>query len=390
MAVASDTAQTQSMEFWEEEHRAFRDSFRKFVETEITPYHEQWEKDGVVPRELWLKAGEQGYLCMDVPEEYGGLGIKDFRFNAIIGEESIRAGGSALSFTLHSDTVAPYISAYGSEEQKQKYLPKCVTGEIVTAIAMTEPGVGSDLANCRATATPTADGFLLNGQKTFITHGLLADLFIVVAKTSPDEKHRGISLLLVEKGAEGFEPAKKLNKIGLHGQDTSELFFKDVRVPRENILGEEGRGFYQLMGKLPQERMSITVKGLACAETALEHAIAYCKERHAFGKPIGTFQNSRFKLAEMKTECTIARTFVHDCIRELNAGTLTPEKAAMAKWWVTEMQKRTVDQCVQLHGGYGYMMEYPIARMFVDTRVQTIFGGTTEIMKEIVGRSMGF
>lgn len=376
-------------DFFDEEHRLFREGFRKFVEQEIVPHYEDWERAGVVSRDVWRKAGEQGYLCMDVPEEYGGLGVKDFRFNLIIGEELMRVGASGVAFTLHNDIVVPYLIHYGTEAQKKKYLPKCVSGECITAIAMSEPNAGSDLAGIRTTAIANGAYYVLNGQKTFITNGALNDLVIVVAKTDPREKHKGISLLLVERGMEGYETARKLEKIGLKAQDTSELFFKDVKVPKENLLGEEGRGFIQLMEQLPQERMSIAGKAVASAERALALTVAYCTERHAFGRPIGTFQNSRFKLAEMKTEITIARVFVRECVRKLNRGELTTEEAAMAKWWTTEMQKRVANQCLQLHGGYGYMMEYPIARAYLDARVQTIVGGTTEIMKEIIGRSLG-
>ncbi len=376
---------------FEEEHRMFRSSFRKFCEAEITPYNEQWEKDGVVPRELWLKAGAQGFLCMDVPEEYGGLGLKDFRYNAIIGEEMVRAGSSGPGFTLQNDITVGYLINYGTEEQKKKYLPKFVSGEIISAIAMTEPGTGSDLQGIKTTALPTGDGYVVNGQKTFITNGILNNFVIVVARTSKEKGHTAISLVIVERGMEGYEPARKMQKLGLHAQDTAELFFNNVHVPKENILGgAEGLGFIQLMQQLPQERLSIAVVAVEACEMALDLTVQYCKERHAFGKPIGTFQNSRFKLAEVKTEAEVARVFLDHCIELHNRGELTVEKAAMAKWWTTELQKKIVDTCLQLHGGYGYMMEYPIAKMFVDSRVQTIYGGTTEIMKEIIGRAMGF
>ncbi len=386
MAIAVD----ESLEHYTEDHRMFRAGFRKFVAAEITPYHEQWEKDGQVSRELWLKAGAQGYLSMDVPEEYGGPGIRDFRFNNIVAEELTRAGATGPGFGVHTDIIVPYIIAYGTESQKKKYLPGCVSGECITAIAMTEPNTGSDLAGVKTSAADKGDHYLLNGQKTFITNGMMCDLVIVVARTNPGERHKGMSLLLVDRGMPGFEPSKKLHKLGMHAQDTAELFFKDVKVPKENILGEEGKGFSYLMQQLPQERLSVAALGIAGAETALEHTITYCKERHAFGKPIGAFQNSRFKLAEMKTEIVIGRHFVDHCTLLLNRGELTTEVASMAKWWCTEMQKRVVDTCVQLHGGYGYMMEYPVAKAFVDSRAQTIYAGSTEIMKEIIGRSMGF
>lgn len=380
-----------SHEIYEEEHRMFRESLRKFVEQEIVPYHDQWEKDGMVSREVWRKAGAQGFLCPQVPEEYGGLGLRDFRYNAIVGEEITRGMASGVGFTLQNDITCDYLVHYGTEEQKKKYLPKMVSGELITSIAMSEPGTGSDLQGIKTNAKPMGDYYVLNGQKTFITNGILSDLCIVVARTSDVKSHTGISLLLVERAWEGFSEGKKLEKIGMKAQDTAELFFQDVKVPRENLLGgEEGMGFIHLMQQLPQERMSIAVAAVAACEQALEGTIQYCKERHAFGKPIGTFQNSRFSLAEMKTETTIARIFLNDCITLLNAEKLTVERAAMAKWWTTELQKRLIDQCLQLHGGYGYMMEYPIAKAYIDSRAQTIYGGSTEIMKEIIGRAMGF
>lgn len=373
-----------------EEHLMFRDAFRRFVEKEIVPCHDQWEKDGIVPRELWLKAGQAGFLGMNVPEEFGGGGVVDFRYNSIITEELIRAGATGVGFGLHNDITIPYVLHYGSDAQKHRFLPKMVTGEMITAIAMTEPNTGSDLAGVRTTATRQNGHYVVNGQKTFITNGIQSDLVITVAKTDPQKTHSGISLLLIERGMEGFERGRNLEKIGLKAQDTAELFFSNVHVPVENLLGEEGHGFYYLMQELPQERLSIAVGAMAACEAALEWTIQYCQERQAFGRPIGTFQNSRFKLAEMKTEIEIGRVFVDRCITELNEGNLSTETASMAKWWCTELQKRVVDQCVQLHGGYGYMLEYPIAKAYLDTRVQTIYGGTTEIMKEIIGRAMGF
>ncbi|HIP71787.1 MAG TPA: acyl-CoA dehydrogenase [Anaerolineae bacterium] len=373
-----------------DEHQMFRESVRRFIEKEIAPYHEQWEKEGIVPRELWLKAGKMGFLAMDVPEEYGGLGLKDFRYNVVITEELTKAGASGVGFGLHNDITVPYFLAYGAEEQKERFLPKFVTGEWITAIAMSEPDAGSDLAGIRTTAVRQNDYYRLNGQKTFITNGILSDVVIVVAKTDPEAGHSGISLLIVERGMEGFERGRNLDKIGLKAQDTAELFFDNVKVPVENLLGGEGQGFYQLMMQLPQERLSIAVIAVAACEAILEMTMQYCQERAAFGRPIGKFQHNRFLLAEMKTETEIARVFVDRCITELNAGSLSPAEAAMAKWWTTELQKKVVDQCLQLHGGYGYMMEYPIAKAYLDSRVQTIYGGTTEIMKEIIGRSLGF
>lgn len=374
----------------EEEHLLFRDAVRAFIQKEITPHHEEWEKEGLVPREIWKKAGAQGLLCMDLPEKYGGLGIKDFRYNTIVAEEMVYARAHGPGFILQNDVMAPYFLTYFTEEQKEKWMPGIISGEIITAIAMTEPGTGSDLAAVRTTAIQNGSGYVLNGSKTFITNGILSDLVIVVAKTDPNQAHGGISLLVVERGMEGFERGKNLDKIGLKAQDTAELFFHDVKVPEENLLGQEGQGFYYLMHNLPQERLSIAVAAVAGCEGVLDMTIKYCKERTAFGRPIGKFQNSRFKLAEMKTEVTIARTFVDQCIMELNENKLSAEKAAMAKWWTTELQSKITDQCLQLHGGYGFMTEYPIARAYTDSRIQRIYGGTTEIMKEIIGRSMGF
>lgn len=372
-----------------DEHRMFRDAFRKFVEKEIAPYHDQWEKDGQVDKRIWRKAGENGFLGMDVPEEYGGLGVKDFRYNTLIAEELTRVGASGVGYGLHNDIVIPYVLDYGTEAQKQTWLPKLASGEWVSAIAMTEPNTGSDLARVRTTAVRDGDEWVINGQKTFITNGIHSDFVIVVCKTKQDAGAHGISLIVVEEGRAGFERGRNLEKIGLHAQDTAELFFRDVRVPATNLLGGENKGFYHLMQQLPQERLSIAVVAVASAEVSLEQTLAYCKERTAFGQPIGSFQNSRFKLAEMKTEIEIGRVFVDNCINLLNEGQLSTETASMAKWWCTELQGRVIDQCVQLHGGYGYMLEYPIARAFADARVQRIYGGTNEIMKEIIGRSLG-
>ena len=377
-------------DIFDEEHLMFRDAVRRFVVQEIEPFHEQWEEDGVVSREIWQQAGQLGLLCMDVPEAYGGGGTEDFRYNAIVTEEIIRVGASGVGFGLHNDVCLPYFLSYATEEQKQRWLPKMCTGESITAIAMSEPGAGSDLAGVQTSAVRRDDHYILNGQKTFITNGVLSDIVIVVARTDTQSSHRGLSLLVVERGMEGFERGRNLEKIGLKAQDTAELFFNDVQVPAQNLLGEEGLGFYYLMNQLPQERLSVAVIAVAACEAALEMTIRYCQERTAFGRPIGKFQNSRFKLAEMKTETQIARVFVDRCIMELNAGQLTAEEAAMAKWWTTELQQRVVDQCLQLHGGYGYMLEYPIAKFYLDSRVQTIYAGTTEIMKEIIGRSLGF
>jgi alkylation response protein AidB-like acyl-CoA dehydrogenase len=373
---------------FEPEHDLFRAAFRAFVEREIAPFHAEWERAGAVPRDLWQAAGRQGFLCMDVPEEYGGAGARDYRFNVVIGEELWRAGATGPGFVLHTDIVVPYITNYGTPEQRQRWLPRCVSGECITAIAMTEPGAGSDLAAIRTTARRDGDAYLLNGQKTFISNGILNDLVIVAAKTNPEAGHKGISLLVVERDMPGYERGRRLEKIGLHAQDTAELFFHNVRVPCDHLLGEEGQGFRYLMEQLPRERLAIAVGAVAAAEAALEQTIRYCREREAFGRPIGALQSVRFTLAELVTEVQIGRVFVDQCVLALNRGELTAETAAMAKWWTTELQQRLVHACLQLHGGYGYMREYPIARAFLDARVQTIYGGTTEIMKEIIGRSL--
>lgn len=373
-----------------DEHLMFRDAFRRFVAAEIVPHHEQWEKDGIVSRELWQKAGASGFLCMDVDEAYGGMGEKDFRFNTLISEELMRVGASGPGLAVHTDMVVPYISQYGTEEQKQRWLPGLVSGEKIAAIAMSEPNTGSDVAGIQTTAVRQNSHYLVNGQKTFISNGILNDLVIVAAKTNPEAGAHGVSLIVVERGMEGYERGRNLEKIGMHAQDTAELYFRDVHVPVENLIGEENMGFIYLMQRLPQERLTIAVSAIPAAEAALEMTIAYCQERTAFGKPIGKFQNTRFKLAEMKTEIEIGRTFIDHCIMLHNKGELSVEQAAMAKWWSTDLQVRVIDQCLQLHGGYGYMLEYPIAKAYIDSRAQRIYGGTNEIMKEIIGRSMGF
>jgi len=374
-----------------DEHDMFRDAFRQFVEKEIVPHFLQWEADGIVPRELFAAAGASGFLGMEVPEELGGGGVEDFRYNLIIGEELQRSGtgGAGLGITLHNDICLPYFTSLCTEEQKQRWLPGICSGELITAIAMTEPGIGSDLASMGTTALRDGDAYVVNGSKTFITNGINADLVITAVKTDPSQKHKGMSLVVLERGMEGFERGRNLEKVGLHSQDTAELFFTEVHVPVGNLLGTEGQGFVHLVRNLPQERLSIAASAVAAAEAALGWTLDYVKERKAFGQPVGSFQNSRFKLAEMRTEIDIAQAFVDRCIEGLNDGTLTAEEAAEAKWWCTELQKRTVDTCVQLHGGYGYMLEYPIARAYTDARITTIYGGTTEIMKEIIGRSLG-
>lgn len=370
------------------EHLMFRDAVRQFAAREIVPHHRQWEHDGIVPRQIWLKAGNMGLLGMDVPEEYGGPGIDDFRYNAILLEELASVGASGPGFGVQNDLVVPYIMAFANEEQKQRWLPKLVTGEYIGALAMSEPNAGSDLQGIRTTAIRDGDHYVVNGQKTFISNGILNDLAIVACKTDPSKGANGISLIVVERGMRGYERGRNLEKIGRHAQDTAELYFQDVKVPLENRLGEEGRGFFYLMHNLPQERLVIALGALAAAEAAFELTLAYCKQRTAFGQPIGKFQNSRFKLAEMKTELQVGRVYVDHCIMLQVEKQLSAEEAAMAKWWCTDLACRVIDQCVQLHGGYGYMLEYPIARFYLDVRVDPIYGGTNEIMKDLIGRRM--
>jgi len=376
---------------FEEEHQLFRETFRQFIEKEMVPHNNFWEQEGIVSRELFEKAGEHGFLGIDLPEEYGGGGINDYRFNQIMGEEfdlaGVAAAGSGLG--LHNDICLPYFKEYCTTEQKERWMHGLTNGSLITAIAMSEPGTGSDLASIATTAIKDGKTYILNGAKTFISNGINSDLVIVAAKTDLDARHRGISLFVVERAMEGFERGRNLEKIGRHSQDTAELFFTDVRVPSENLLGEENQGFYYMMFNLPQERLNIAVSAVAGTQYAFNLTLEYIKERQAFGQPVGSFQNSRFKMAEIATELEFAWAFVDKCSLALNNGELTAEEAAMAKWWTTELQKRAVDQCLQLHGGYGYMNEYPISRLWRDGRVQSIYGGTTEIMKEIVGRNLG-
>ncbi len=374
---------------FEPEHELFRDSFRAFLERHVAPFHDEWEKDKIVDRGVWLEAGKQGFLGMAVPEEYGGGGVSDFRYNTIVTEEVTAGRYSGLGFSLHNDVSAPYLIRLTTEEQKQRWLPKFCTGELITAIAMTEPGTGSDLQGIKTRAVKDGDHYILNGSKTFITNGIHSDLVIVVAKTDPDKGALGFSLLVVERGMEGFERGRHLDKVGLDAQDTAELSFTDVKVPTENLLGEEGQGFVYLMENLPQERISIAIMAAAAMEGVLKQTVEYAKDRKAFGKPIGSFQNSRFVLAELATEATVVRMMVDEYIRLHLDERLTVEQAAMAKWYSTEKQVHLIDRCLQLHGGYGYMREYSVARAYLDARVQTIYGGTTEIMKEIIGRSLG-
>jgi alkylation response protein AidB-like acyl-CoA dehydrogenase len=376
---------------FEDEHELFRDSVRRFIAAEVVPRNEGWEQAGVVDRDLFTGAGKHGFLGMAAPVEHGGGGTRDFRYNLVIAEEIQRAGVNAagLGWTLHNDICLPYFLALADDEQQARWLPGICSGELVTAIAMTEPGIGSDLASMTTTARRDGDDYVVNGSKTFITNGINADLVITAVKTDPSERHRGMSLLVLERGMAGFERGRNLDKIGMHAQDTAELFFTDVRVPVANRLGEEGQGFRYLVTNLPQERLSIAATGVAAARAAFDQTLAYVKERTAFGQPVGSFQNSRFRMAEMATEIEIAQSFIDRSVVALNAGELTADEAAMAKWWCTELQGRVVDACVQLHGGYGYMTEYPVARAYADARITRIYGGTTEIMKEIIGRSLG-
>jgi alkylation response protein AidB-like acyl-CoA dehydrogenase len=378
-------------DLFEPEHHDLRASFRAWLEKELVPHQEEWTVAGIVPRSMFAEAGRHGFLGMAIPEEYGGGGVDDFRYNQVIGEEiqAVGAGGAGLGITLHNDIALPYFLRYCTREQRARWLPGIASGELITAIAMTEPGIGSDLASMATTARRDGERYVVNGSKTFITNGINADLVITAVKTDPTLRHKGISLLILERGMPGFERGRNLDKIGQHAQDTAELFFNDVDVPVENLLGEEGQGFVQLVSNLPQERLSIAVAGVAAARAAMELTLEYVKERKAFGQPIGSFQNTRFVLAEIATEVELGQSYVDRCVLALNAGTLSAEEAAMAKWWCTEMQKRTVDRCLQLFGGYGYMTEYPISRAYLDAWITTIYGGTTEIMKEIVGRSLG-
>ena len=371
------------------DHEAFRDSFRRFVEKEITPFHEGWEEQGYVDRDVWRKAGENGFLCMTMPEQYGGAGA-DKLYSVAQMEEIAHAGVSGIGFGLHSEIVAPYILHYGTEAQKQKYLPLLATGEMVGAIAMSEPAAGSDLQGVKTTAIKQADGsYLLNGSKTFITNGWHADLVIVVAKTDPAAGAKGTSLLLVEQGMAGFSKGKRLKKLGMKAQDTSELFFDNVSVPAENLLGGEGRGFICLMEQLPWERLQIAIGAVAAAQAAIDWTVQYVKDRKVFGQPVASYQNTRYTLAELQTEVQVARVFVDKCCELIVQEKLDTATASMAKYWCSDLQCKVMDECVQLHGGYGYMWEYPITRAYADARVQRIYGGTNEIMKEVISRSMG-
>jgi alkylation response protein AidB-like acyl-CoA dehydrogenase len=375
---------------FEAEHDLFRSAFRQFLDKHAVPRREDWEAAGIVDQDVFQRAGEAGFLGFAAPAEFGGGNTRDFRYNLILNEEIQDAGigGAGLGITLHTDICLPYFLDLTNPEQKARWLPGICSGELVAAIGMTEPGAGSDLAGITTSALRDGDHYVVNGSKTFITNGINADLVIVAVKTDPSERHRGMSLLILERAMEGFTRGRNLDKIGMHAQDTAELFFDDVRVPVENLLGNEGRGFTYLMTNLAQERLSIACWGLAAARAALEMTAAYCRERSAFGKSIGTFQNTRFRLAELAAEVEIGQAFIDKCAVALNAGELSAEEAAMAKFWCTELQGRAVDLGVQLHGGYGYMAESPIARAYADARITRIYGGTNEIMREIIGRSL--
>lgn len=370
-----------------EEHELFRGAVKDFYQKEIVPYHDQWENDQQISREAWLKAGESGFLCTNMPEEYGGAGM-DFRYSVILMEEIVKTGCSGPGFALHSDIAAPYILHYGTEEQKKQWLPKMATGEVIAAIAMTDPSAGSDLQGIKTTAIKQGDHYILNGSKTFITNGYMCDLAIVVAKTDLSAGAAGISLFLVDSSAKGFTKGKPLKKIGLKAQDTSELFFDNVKIPASGLLGGEGQGFFYLMNELPQERLMVGIISLCLAEAALEHTVKYTKERVAFGKTISQFQHNRFKLAEMLTETQIGRVFIDKCIELHLQKKLDVPTAAMAKYFLSDSVCKIADECLQLHGGYGYMWEYFIARAYVDARVQKIYAGSNEIMKELIARSL--
>jgi acyl-CoA dehydrogenase len=374
---------------YKEEHKIFREAIRKFIDKEVIPHVEEWEEAGIVPKSAWRKMGEQGFLCMSVPEEYGGMGC-DFLYSVILLEEMIRTNQSGLFASLHSDVVVPYIITYGSEEQKKKYLPKCVTGEIITAVAMTEPNAGSDLAAMKTTAVADGDDIVINGQKTFISNGINCDLVVLAAKDpTVDNPHTAVDLYLVEAGTPGFEKGKRIKKIGWHSQDTAELYFSDCRIPKENLLGEKGTGFLKLMEKLQQERLIACIGSVAGAEYMLDTTIKYCKERIIFGKPLTKFQHTQFEIVEMATEVKLGRAFVDKLIVDHMEGNNIIIETSMGKCWTTEMAFRVADRCLQLHGGYGYCEEYPIARAWRDIRVARIFAGSNEIMKTIAARFMG-
>ncbi|GAB1813096.1 acyl-CoA dehydrogenase family protein [Mycobacterium sp. MUNTM1] len=371
------------------EHEQFRETTRQYIEREVAPNADKWERDRIVDRSAYVTAGKYGLIGFNLPEEYGGGGSDDFRFNAVINEELSRYGNVAPALTLQNDVVGPYFTTLADEEQKQRWLPGIASGETIVAIAMTEPGAGSDLAGIRTSALRDGDDWVLNGSKTFISSGINCDLVVVVARTDPEAGHKGFTLLVVERDMTGFTRGRKLDKMGLPSQDTAELHFENVRVPAANMLGNEGRGFYHLMHNLPSERLSIAISAIAAARETWRQTLRYVKDREAFGQPIGSFQHNRFVMAELDTELEIAEQYIDRCLRAVVDKELTAVEAAKAKWWCTELAKKVVDACVQLHGGYGYINEYRVARDYVDTRIMTIFGGTTEIMKDLIGRDLG-
>jgi alkylation response protein AidB-like acyl-CoA dehydrogenase len=376
-------------QMFEAEHEAFRDTTRQFIERELMPNAAQWEAERIVDRSAYAVAGKYGLIGFNMPEEYGGGGVDDFRFNAIIDEEIARYGGPAPALSLQNDVVGPYFKGLADEEQKKRWMPGIVSGELILAVAMTEPGAGSDLAGIRTSAVRDGDDWIINGSKTFISSGVNSDLVVVVTRTDPDAGHKGFTLFVVERGMEGFTRGRKLDKMGLHSQDTAELHFENVRVPSANLLGQEGRGFYHLMHNLPSERLGIAVGAIAGARETWRQTVQYAKDRKAFGQSIGSFQHNRFLLAEMDTELDVSERYIDRCLQGVIDGDLTAVEAAKAKWWCTEVAKKVIDGCVQLHGGYGFIMEYRVARDYCDSRIQTIFGGTTEIMKDIIGRDLG-
>ena len=374
---------------FEDEHEALRESTRQYIERELVPNAEKWEEQRMVDRSAFLAAGKYGLIGFNMPEEFGGGGSDDFRFNAVIDEELARYGGPAPSLSLQNDVVAPYFKHLANAEQKARWMPGIASGELILAVAMTEPGAGSDLAGIRTSAVRDGDDWIINGSKTFISSGINCDLVVVVCRTNPEAGHKGFTLLVVERGMAGFERGRKLDKMGLHAQDTSELHFENVRVPQANLLGEEGRGFYHLMQNLPSERLGIAISAIAGARECWRQTLQYAKDRKAFGQSIGNFQHNRFLLAEMDTELDVCERYIDRCLQGVVDGDLSAVEAAKAKWFCTETAKKVIDGCVQLHGGYGYMMEYRVARDYCDSRIQTIFGGTTEIMKDIIGRDLG-
>lgn len=371
------------------EHEQLRETVREYIERELAPHAEQWDEQRIVDRDAYIAAGKYGLIGFNMPEAYGGGGSDDFRFNAVINEEIARYGGPAPALSLQNDVVGPYFKSLANEEQMKRWMPGIISGATILAVAMTEPGTGSDLAGIRTSAVRSGDDWILNGAKTFISSGINADLVVVVARTGPDAGHKGFSLLVVENGMNGFTRGRKLAKMGLHYQDTAELHMENVRVPGANLLGQEGRGFYHLMHNLPSERLSIAISSIAGARESWRQTLQYVKDRQAFGQPIGSFQHNRFLLAEMDTELDVAEHYLDRCLRGVLSGDLSAVEAAKAKWWCTEVATKVIDRCVQLHGGYGYMMEYRVARDYIDSRIQTIYGGTTEIMKDLIGRNLG-